>query len=209
MMQFAEDQLLQLVGGLALLGVDAGLRQQHLGVDAGLFEQHPKAVVLRRQHGLVRRERRLDRRGLVNWCCRVNDLLRRRRDRAWNDLQRAITHHGLQFGDHLLHPQRLAEEAAVDRPFRLGWFHLTGDQDDLDVGPAVVHRVGQLQAVHAAGHLNVGEQQGYVRAGLQNRHRLVGIDGFDRAEPGILHDIDRTHAQHHFVLDDEDVRHFG
>ena len=58
MMQFAQDQLLQLVGGLALLGVDAGLRQQCLGVDAGLFEQHPKAVVLRRQYGLVRGERR-------------------------------------------------------------------------------------------------------------------------------------------------------
>ena len=28
-------------------------------------------------------------------------------------------------------------------------------------------------------------------------------------EPGILHDIDRAHAQHHFVLDDENVRHLG
>ena len=36
-LQFAKDQLLQLVGGLALLGVDAGLVEQHLGVDTGLF----------------------------------------------------------------------------------------------------------------------------------------------------------------------------
>ena len=38
MMQFFEDELLQLVGGFPLLGVDAGLREQGLGVDAGLLE---------------------------------------------------------------------------------------------------------------------------------------------------------------------------
>ena len=54
MMQFAEDELLQFVGGLSLLGVDAGLRKQSLGVDAGLFEQQAKAVVLRRQDSLLR-----------------------------------------------------------------------------------------------------------------------------------------------------------
>ncbi len=54
MVQFAEDKLLQLVGGLALLGVDAGLRKQSLGVDAGLLQQQAKAVVLRRQRGLLR-----------------------------------------------------------------------------------------------------------------------------------------------------------
>ena len=46
MMQFIENELLQLVRGLALLGVDAGLREQGLGVDDGLFQQQPKAVVL-------------------------------------------------------------------------------------------------------------------------------------------------------------------
>jgi hypothetical protein len=39
MMQFIENKLLQLVRGVALLGVDAGLREQGLGVDAGLFQQ--------------------------------------------------------------------------------------------------------------------------------------------------------------------------
>jgi hypothetical protein len=28
-------------------------------------------------------------------------------------------------------------------------------------------------------------------------------------ESGIFDDIDGAHAQHHLVLDDEDVRHFG
>ena len=45
MMQFAKDQFLQLVGGLALLGVDAGLLEQQFGVDAGLFQQEAEAVV--------------------------------------------------------------------------------------------------------------------------------------------------------------------
>ena len=48
MMKFPEDQLLQLVGGLPLFGVDPGLDEQGLGVDPGLFEQQSKAVVLRR-----------------------------------------------------------------------------------------------------------------------------------------------------------------
>ena len=71
-----------------------------------------------------------------------------------------------------------------------------------------MHRVGKLQAVHAAGHLNIGEQQRDVRAGLKNGDCLVGIDGFDGVEPGILYDVDRTHAQQHLVLDDKDVRNF-
>ena len=36
---------LQLVGGLALLGIDSGLRQQRLGVDAGLLQQHAQADI--------------------------------------------------------------------------------------------------------------------------------------------------------------------
>src|SRR3954471_21306208 len=39
MMQFFDDELLQLVSGFTLLGVNAGLREQRLGVNAGLFEQ--------------------------------------------------------------------------------------------------------------------------------------------------------------------------
>jgi hypothetical protein len=43
--QFFQDELLQPVGGLALLGVDPGLRQQHPGIDSRLFEQHAKADI--------------------------------------------------------------------------------------------------------------------------------------------------------------------
>ena len=38
-MQFPENEFLQLVGRLAFLGVDARLGQQNLGVDHGLFQQ--------------------------------------------------------------------------------------------------------------------------------------------------------------------------
>src|SRR5688572_615349 len=44
MMQLVEDELLQLVCGFPLLGVDAGLREQGLGVDDGLLQQQPKAA---------------------------------------------------------------------------------------------------------------------------------------------------------------------
>ena len=72
-----------------------------------------------------------------------------------------------------------------------------------------MHRVRELQPVHAAGHLNVRKKQRYVRARLQNGHRLIGIDRLHGTESGILHDIDGAHAQHHLVLDDKNVRHLG
>ena len=49
MVQFFQDQFLQLVGRLALFGINAGLGQQDLGIDIGLLEKEPKAVVFRRQ----------------------------------------------------------------------------------------------------------------------------------------------------------------
>ena len=81
------------------------------------------------------------------------------------DLQRAFADHRLQFTYHLPDTQRFAEEAAVGWPFRIGWFHLAGNEDDFDGGPTIMHRVSQLQTVHAARHLNIGEQQVDVRAG--------------------------------------------
>jgi len=72
-----------------------------------------------------------------------------------------------------------------------------------------MHRVSQLQAVHAARHLNIGEQQIDVRAGFQNGERLIGVHGFNGRKSGIFHNIDRAHSQHHFVLDDKNVGHPG
>ncbi len=57
-MQFLEDQLLKLVGDLALLGVYAGLSEQVPGIDFGLLQQQPKAGVLRGQEFLGRRRGR-------------------------------------------------------------------------------------------------------------------------------------------------------
>ena len=52
MMHLFENELLQLVGSLTLLGIDAGLGEQRLGIDVGLFQQNPKAVILGRQDRL-------------------------------------------------------------------------------------------------------------------------------------------------------------
>ena len=52
--QFLEDQLLQLVGRLALPGVDAGRGEQTPCINLGLREQKPQADVLCRQIVLVR-----------------------------------------------------------------------------------------------------------------------------------------------------------
>ena len=106
-MKLVEDQLLQLVGGFALFCVDAGLREQGLGVDTGLLQQQPEAVVLGGQRFLDLRLRE-----------RIRD--RRLGEGVGNDLQRARAYHISQFGNHLLHLQRLAEETAVGRLIRIG-----------------------------------------------------------------------------------------
>jgi hypothetical protein len=67
----------------------------------------------------------------------------------------------------------------------------------------------QLEAIHGARHLNVGEKQIDVGARLQNSKRVFRIDGFNRIESRILHDIDGAHSQDHFVFDYEDGRSFG
>ena len=51
--QFLEDQLLQLVRCFALPGVDAGRGKQALRIDLGLREQKPQADILCRQIVLV------------------------------------------------------------------------------------------------------------------------------------------------------------
>ena len=51
--QLFEDQLLQLVGRLALPGVDAGLGEQTAGIDLGLRKEKPQADILCRQKVLV------------------------------------------------------------------------------------------------------------------------------------------------------------
>jgi hypothetical protein len=109
----------------------------------------------------------------------------------------------------LFDTQRLAEEAAVGGSFRVGWFHLTGNQHDLDIGPTVMHGVREFQTVHAARHLNIRKQHGDVRAGLQNGERFIGVHSLDRSKSGILHDIGGTHAQDHLVLNDEHLGHLA
>ena len=44
---------------------------------------------------------------------------------------------------------------------------------------------------------------------LKNGDCLIGIDGFNWMKSGILDDVDCTHAQNHFVLHDQNVRHLG
>ena len=77
-------------------------------------------------------------------------------------------HHALQFSDHLLDFQRLAEEAAVGWLVFIGHFDLAGNQDDLDGRPPIVNGVGKLQSIHRAWHLDVGKQQRDVGPRLEN-----------------------------------------
>ena len=58
-----------------------------------------------------------------------------------------------------------------------------------------------FRSVHAAGHLDVGKQQFDIGARFEDRERIVGIDGFNGGEAGVLDHIHRAHAQQHLVFD--------
>ena len=77
---------------------------------------------------------------------------------------------------------------------------------DLDRGPAVAHRMGQFQPVHAAGHVDVGEKQGDIGPRFQQDNRFVGVLGLNRNEPGFLDDFDGKHPQQRFILHHKDNR---
>src|SRR5450631_3595925 len=55
MVKLLQDQLLELVGRLALAGVDASLSEQTMGIDFGLREKKPKADILRLEKFVGRR----------------------------------------------------------------------------------------------------------------------------------------------------------
>ena len=60
--QLGVDQMLQLVGGLAFLGLNARLNEQRGGVDSGLLERQLEAVVFGRE-------------GILEWLVLVDDQL--------------------------------------------------------------------------------------------------------------------------------------
>src|SRR5450755_4959622 len=63
-----------------------------------------------------------------------------------------VADHVLHFGNHFLGPKRLSVKAAVGGNVVDCRRQLSGYQDDLDRWPALTHRVGELQSIHAAGH---------------------------------------------------------
>ena len=88
-----------------------------------------------------------------------------------------------------------------------GQFKLNGKSgryDQVDRRPAPAYGVRQLQSAHGTGHLDVREHGADVPAMLQYRDGVVGIGCFQRNIAGILHHLDRVHADERFILDDQD-----
>ena len=74
----------------------------------------------------------------------------------------------------------------------------------LDGRPAVAHRMGKFQAVHAAGHVDVREKQGDIGPRFQQDNRFVRVTGLDRNEPRFPDDFDGKHPKKRFILHDQD-----
>ena len=55
-------------------------------------------------------------------------------------------------------------------------------QDDLHRRPTVTNAGGELHAVHASRHIDVGKDDPNILATLQNADRFVGVGCFNRLE---------------------------
>ena len=75
--------------------------------------------------------------------------------------------------------------------------------DDPDPRPTRMHGMRKSDAVHLARHLDIGADQRDVASGFQDGDGFGGILRLERRVSGVFHHVDRAHAQHHLVLDNE------
>ena len=78
-----------------------------------------------------------------------------------------------------------------------------GGCDDLDRRPSAPDKSGEVQAIHGAGHLDIGKYDVNVGARFEDGNRFVGITGFDDVETGVADHFRRVHPQHKFIFDDK------
>jgi hypothetical protein len=87
--------------------------------------------------------------------------------------------------NNLLRAVRLWQKATAFRQVVFPNVDKPRGRDDFDRRPLVPNpnKPGELQAIHWAGHLDVGKDDSDVQAGFEDRNRLIGIGGFDTLKP--------------------------
>jgi hypothetical protein len=58
-----------------------------------------------------------------------------------------------------------------------------------------MHGMCKSDAVHLAGHLDIGAHQRDVRSGFQNGDGFGGIERLECRVSGVHHHVDRAHAE--------------
>jgi len=114
------------------------------------------------------------------------------------------TNHRSKFIDQCRRLVRLSDKAAIRREIGELRLLFARNNQDLDRGPAVAHRMGQFQPVHAAGHVDIREKQSDISTRFQQDNRLVRIAGLDRGESRFLDDFDGKYPKQRFILHDKD-----
>jgi len=76
-------------------------------------------------------------------------------------------------------------------------------EEDFYGWPAVAHRMGQFQSVHASGHVHVREQHRNVRTRFQQGYCFVRIARLERHVARFLYDFDGKQSLQRIVLNDE------
>lgn len=112
--------------------------------------------------------------------------------------------------DHVTHSdchfpgiERLAEKSAAGRKIEVRQVQLPRYHDDFNCRPTIMHGMGKPYAVHLARHLDVGAHQHDVGPGFQDGDGPGGVHRLEWHVSRGFHDVDRTHAEHHLVLDNE------
>lgn len=89
------------------------------------------------------------------------------------------------------------------RQFIRSWQHLPGRHYQCRARPHRADHPGQVQAVQAAGHLDVGKHRRYA-VFLQQLKRLVNVTGFLYRLAVFFEDFSDRSSDDGFVVNDED-----
>jgi hypothetical protein len=83
-----------------------------------------------------------------------------------------------------------------------------GSGNELDGRPAISDRGSKFEAIHTAGHLDVGKYDGDVSPGFENSDGFVGIGRFNHIELISRNHLRRVHPDKHVIFDNKDDRSF-
>ena len=95
----------------------------------------------------------------------------------------------------------LGQEAGSGGKILDGRFYLARSHQQCDRRPTVANNGQKSQAVHRAGHLDIGKYDRDVGGGLQELDCMIRIHGLDDLKTQLAHHLSRAQTNEKLVLD--------